>query len=127
MKAERRATDRKVVDPIHILDLTHLEDYSIIGKQGLLVDASSSGFLLHIHRTDLQPENLRVHLTLEKLHGQHVALYIPQMNLDIDGTITRTRLVGEGYFEIAVDFSSDIPRYWRECLVDLLPWPGELG
>ncbi len=125
MKAERRVKSRKVVDPIHVLDLTQLDNYAVIGRKGILVDASSSGFLLHVHRQHLLLEELKNHLTLDPLHGKKVALFIPQMNLDIDGTIQRTRLVGDGYFEIAIDFSDEIPNYWRECLVDLLPWPGE--
>lgn len=125
MKAERRSDTRKIVEPIHVLDLTLMDSYSIIATQGMIVDASSTGFLIHVDRRDLGPEELRQNLTLEPLHSARVVLYVPQMNLDMDGTITRTKLVGHGYFEIAVDFSDDIPKYWRECLVDLLPTPGE--
>lgn len=126
MKAERRVANRKIVEPVYILDLTQLEDYTVIGKLGTLVDASTSGFLLHIHRKDLLLNSLKGNLSLEILHGSQVALFIPQMNLDIDGTIRRTRLLKNGYFEVAIDFSADTPQYWKECLVELLPWPGEI-
>lgn len=127
MKAERRVANRKIVEPVHILDLTHLGNYSVIGKRGVLVDASIGGLLLHIHRKHLVPDELKTNLTLQSLHGSQVALFIPQMDLDIDGSIRRTRLLSNGYFEIVIDFSPEIPQYWRECLVDLLPWPGEIA
>ena len=48
------------------------------------------------------------------------------MNLDLDGRVVRASHIGRGAFEIALEFSEDIPEYWRECLVDLLPEPGEI-
>lgn len=51
---------------------------------------------------------------------------IAQMDLDIDGYIARTRMLGNGVFEVAVDFSQDAPHYWLECLYDLLPGIGEM-
>ena len=48
------------------------------------------------------------------------------MNLEISGTVVRTRLLGIEGFEIGVDYSLDAPEYWRECLLDLIPSPGEL-
>lgn len=48
------------------------------------------------------------------------------MNLDLDGTVNRTLHKGRGNFEIAIEFSRDVPEYWRECLIDLLPAPGEM-
>ena len=47
------------------------------------------------------------------------------MNLELDGKIARTSYIGDGVFEIAVDFSETAPTYWRECLLDLLPDQGE--
>ena len=48
------------------------------------------------------------------------------MDLDITGIIVRTKHCGEGIFEVGIDYTSDAPEYWRECLCDLLPKPGEL-
>ena len=123
---KRRISDRKIIDSIHVADLTSMNNYGIIARDGYIIDASASGFLLTIRRRDLVPVTLKENLTLESLVGQQVVLFLPEMNLDLDGTITRTAHRGKGVFEIAIEFSNDIPTYWRECLVDLLPQPGEL-
>ena len=126
MKAERRIAARKVVDFIHIAELTSLSSYSVIAREGAIIDASQSGMLLRIERTQLVPNELRENLTMNSLVGHQVVMYLPQMNLDLDGIITRADHVGKGNFEIAITFSPDVPEYWRDCLVELLPAPGEL-
>lgn len=126
MGAERRVAERKHVEAVTVADITSLSNYAVLAKTGYIVDASSSGFLMHIRREDLVPEKLRHNLTLEELVGQQVVLYLPQMNLDLDGSITRADHTGKGVFEIAITFSDEVPEYWRECLVDLLPSPGEM-
>lgn len=127
MKADRRIAARKVVDYIHVAELTSLSSYSVIAREGVIADASQSGFLLKIDRQQLVPKEFRENLTLEQLIGHQVVMYLPQMNLDLDGTVTRAAHVGRGTFEIAVKFSPDTPEYWRDCLVDLLPAPGEMA
>ncbi len=53
-------------------------------------------------------------------------MHLEEMNLEVSGVITRTQLLGKKGFYIAVDYSEEAPEYWRECLMDLLPKPGEL-
>ncbi len=127
MKSERRVAGRKAVEGILISDLTAITNYAVIAKAGRIVNASTSGFLLEIERKDLVPKSLRENLNLESLLGQHVALYLPQMNLDLDGSVTRATHMGKGRFVVGVDFSYEVPEYWRACLVDLLPMPGEMS
>ena len=126
MGAERRISDRKLVEAIHVSDLTSTNTYNVIARDGYIVDASSLGFLLQLTRKDLVDRHLKENLSLNSLVGQQVVLYLPEMNLDLDGTVSRTAHKGKGLFEIAIEFSDEIPDYWRECLVDLLPKPGEL-
>lgn len=126
MSRDRRTADRKDIDYIQINDLTSVMDYSVIAKTGQIVNASPSGFLLQIFRKDILPEDLKQNLTLDSTLGQQVVLYLPQMNLDLDGTITRASHMGKGRFVVAVDFSAEVPSYWRDCLIDLLPAPGEI-
>lgn len=126
MKAERRIATRKVVDLIHVNELTSLSSYSVIAHEGVIVDASQSGFLLRVERTKLVPKEYRENLAMTTLIGHQVVMYLPQMNLDLDGTITRASHIGKGHFEIAITFAPDVPEYWRDCLVDLLPAPGEI-
>ena len=126
MKSERRIAARKLVDLIHVTELTSLSNYAVLARTGVIVDASQSGFLLKVERTELLPKELRTNLSMEELIGQQVVMYLPQMNLDLDGTVTRAEHIGKGQFEIAIRFSPDTPEYWRDCLVDLLPAPGEM-
>jgi hypothetical protein len=127
MKAERRIAARKTVDLIHVNELTSLSSYSVIAREGVIVDASQSGFLLSVERSALIPKEYKENLTMANLVGHQVVMYLPQMNLDLDGTITRADHVGKGRFEIAITFSPEVPEYWRGCLVDLLPAPGEIN
>jgi hypothetical protein len=126
MGAERRMAERKEVDAIAVSDITALTSYNVLARHGSIVDASTRGFLLHIHRDDLIQPELRSNLSLEQIVGHQLVLFLPQMNLDLDGTVTRAIHKGKGLFQIAVDFSTEVPEYWRECLIDLLPAPGEM-
>lgn len=125
MSQDRRLAERKQVDYIQVNDLTSISDYQLIARTARIVNASTNGFLMELHRDDLVPESLRSNISLEAALGQQVALYLPQMNLDLDGTITRAMHKGKGIYSLVVDFSADVPEYWRACLIDLLPQPGE--
>ena len=124
--ANRRIADRKDVDVIEITDLTSLSDYEILVRQARIVDTSTSGLLLEVERKHLVPKNLRENLSLQEIKGLKVAMFLPQMNLDLDGTITRADHIGKGKFEVGIQFSDEVPLYWRECLVELMPAPGEI-
>lgn len=126
MPTNRRVATRKSVDYIQVNDLTSVDDYGVIAKAGQITNASTTGFLLEVTREDLVPEDLRKNLSLDSVLGKQVVLFLPQMNLDLDGTISRTSHKGKGTFVIAVEFSGDVPEYWRACLIDLLPQPGEI-
>lgn len=125
-KAERRLAERKSVDAIQVSELTSLSNYMVLAHRGEIVDASTTGFLLRVHRKELIPQELKGHLSMDSVVGQQVVMYLPQMNLDLDGRVVRTEHLGKGVFEVAIDFSDEVPDYWRECLIDLLPGPGEL-
>jgi len=122
---ERRAAKRKV---IHSLDIDHVIDNNTLKKictKAKIVDTSIKGFLLVIEREDLLLEDLKSSLTLESLKDMSLSLYVPAMDLELDGNIGVTRHVGKGTFEVLVEFSADTPKYWRECLMELLPEPNE--
>jgi hypothetical protein len=125
-KRERRNAYRKTTESISVEDITLTNHFNIIAKLGRIVTASTNSFLMEIRRDQIVPKELKTSLNLDALLGETVVLFLPQMNLDLDGKIIKTRHVGKGSFEIVVAFSEDIPEYWRECLVDLLPEPGEL-
>ncbi len=122
---ERRGHNRKHISGVEFKEMTSLDTYKVIAKNGFIVDASITGFLVHIPRSSLS-KSLKSDLNVDQLVGQSVALYLPQMNLDLDGHVIRGQHIGRGDFELAVEFSRDVPEYWRECLVDLLPNQDEL-
>ena len=125
-KYNRRVAPRKEVSPIHITHLTSLDDFAKIAKNCEIIEASSTGLLLQVKRDDLIPTALRKNLSLDVLVGDRVFMHLEEMNLEISGVITRTSLSGKKGFQIAIDYSDEAPEYWRECLMDLLPQPGEL-
>jgi hypothetical protein len=124
--SNRRVAPRKEVSPIHVSYLTSLDDFAKIAKNCEIVEASSSGLLLLVRREDLIPQALRKNLNLDVLIGDRVFMHLEEMNIEISGVITRTQLTGKKGFHLAVDYTDDAPEYWRECLMDLLPSPGEM-
>lgn len=124
--ANKRVSQRKIVEDVYFNELSDLETSLIIAKTGHIVDASSSGFLAVFHRDDAD-QSLKGSLSLDHLIGTKIALFLPQMEIDLDGIISRTKHIGKGFFEVGVTFSEDIPEYWRNCLKDLLPQPGEIN
>lgn len=122
----RRIATRRDITPLTVSYMSSLENFSKITRGGAIVEASTTGFLMKVTREDLVPQALRKNLTLDPIVGTKVLIQLPQMNLEISGTIRRTKLLGKTGYEIGIDYSEDAPEYWRECLVDLLPAPGEL-
>jgi len=127
VRSEKRYFDRKELDPLAIQGLISISDLTPIADGGMLVEASPSGFRLEIMRNELCDPLLRENLSLESVEGLQVSIFIPAMDLDITGIITRTKFCGDNKYEIGIDYTSDAPEYWRECLCDLLPEPGELS
>lgn len=127
MKAERRVSNRKEVHPLKISYLAALDSMTKLVRHGVIINASPQGMLLHVKRDDLIPKALRGSLTLDILVGDSVVIKIDEMNLELSGAITRTKFLGKEGFELAIDYSTDAPLYWRECLMDLLPTPEEFN
>lgn len=122
----KRVAPRKEVEPIKVAYMASLNDLAKLAKNCEIVEASSTGLLLIVQRTDLIPQSLRSNLDLNCLVGNRVYLKLEPMNIEVSGEIKRTKFLGKKGFHIAVDYSDDAPEYWRECLMDLLPRPGEL-
>lgn len=121
----KRVAPRREITPLQVSSVSSLENLAKISRSGEIVEASTTGFLLVIKREDLIPTTLRKNLTLDVLVGTKILIHLPQMNLEISGRIARTKLLGKKGFELGIDYTDDAPEYWRECLVDLLPAPGE--
>jgi hypothetical protein len=106
--------------------MSSLENLMKLSKGGEIMQASTTGLLLVVKREDLVPSNLRKNLTLDSIKGMRVLINLPQLNLEISGRIARTQLLGKAGYELGIDYTEDAPEYWRECLMDLLPSPGEI-
>lgn len=124
-KSNRRIAPRREITPLEVSSVSSLDSLAKIARSAEIIEASTTGFLMIVRREDLIPQILRKNLTLDSIHGTKVILHLPQMNLEISGRIARTKLLGKQGFEIGIDYAEDAPEYWRECLVDLLPAPGE--
>jgi hypothetical protein len=122
----KRYHPRKDIDPIEVQGLIAIKDLRPIADLGQIVEASASGFRVLLKRDDLCDKSLKKNLELTAIEGMEVSIFIPSMDLDMTGLVTRTRHIGNGVFEVGIDYTSDAPLYWRECLCDLLPQPGEL-
>lgn len=118
---DRRYAPREDLKPIQIRGFTSLDHMTLLARIGHIVEASKSGFLLHVERKDLVPKQFRETLSLADLEGDRVMLMIDPMNLEIGGRIARTQRISKDLYEIAIDYSDDAPEYWRECLLDMLP------
>lgn len=123
---DRRFNPREELEPIEIRAFTSLDHMTLLSRSGCIVDASKTGFLLHVKRQDLVPKQFRDTLNIDVLVGDKVILMIDLLNLEIGGKIARTKRVSKDLYEIAIDFSDDAPEYWREALLDMLPRPGEM-
>lgn len=125
MFANRRVAPRRDISPLAVSSVASLENLAKVARYGEIVEASITGFLLVVKREDLVPTALRRSLNIDTLVGQKVILHLPQMNIEVSGVIARTKLLGKKGYEIGIDYTDDSPEYWRECLLDLLPVPGE--
>lgn len=125
-KKSVRRSERRNTALIEVTNILAYESLTKIAKLAFIVEASTNGLLLNIRREDLVPQVLRQNLNLDSIIGQQILIHLSQMNLELSGIITRTQLLGKDGYEVAVDYTADAPDYWRECLYDLLPYPGEM-
>jgi len=116
-----RTAPRKDLAKLTIDSLSSSNSLQKLAKYGQIIEASSSGILIKFKRTDFVDKSLKSNLNIDELIGQDVYFNIHEMNLEISGTVARTRFIGKEGFLVAIDYTTDAPEYWRECLMDLLP------
>ncbi len=116
-----RSSPRKDLAQLTLDSFSSLENLEKLAKHGKIIEASTSGILIHFNREDFIKKELRTNLNIDSLLGLKVYFNIHEMDLEISGKIARTQFLGKKGFYVAVDYSSDAPEYWRECLMDLLP------
>lgn len=122
MKARKyRQALRKEITPLTLDNLSSLDTLEKLASYGEVIEASSTGILMHFKREDFVGKELRTTLNIDFLVGKNVYFTIHEMGLEISGTVARTKFLGKTGFQVAIDYSKDAPEYWRECLMDLLP------
>ena len=95
------------------------EDQLII-KKALLSCLHLEGFKLIFPPQELTSKALRYQLYLHSLWYKDIGVYIPDLQIDLEGKIINVQYF-QGKFELSVAFSVNTPKYWRECLLEL--WP----
>ncbi len=126
VKRKHRGAPRKDLSPVKVSYIASLSDFSKLTREGQIIEASSTGLLIHIDRNDIVAPQLRKNLNIDELLGERVYLRLDDMNLEISGIVARTKFLGKEGFHVAIDYTDEAPEYWRECLMELLPVPGEL-
>jgi hypothetical protein len=121
VKTSKRSHERKAVNGLKVSNLTAYEKFALLSREATLVDASATGLLIVLERKNLIPQSLRSNLSLDSLVGERVMFRIQEMDLEMEGFVSRTKVIKAGLFEVAIDFSADAPEYWRLCFMDLLP------
>ncbi len=126
VKNKRRGAARKELSPVKVSYISSLSSFSKLTRESQIIEASSTGLLILVERNDLVAPQLRKNLNIDELIGERVYLRLDDMNLELSGIVARTQFLGKAGFHIAIDYTDEAPEYWRECLMDLLPVPGEL-
>ena len=109
------------IQGVKAASITLSNEDNLIVKKAVVSEVSPHGFNLTFHYRDLVPKSLKFQLHLHSLWYKNIHMYIPDMEIDLEGKVIGTRHIGKGNFEVNVEFSQEIPQYWCECLFDL--WP----
>ena len=126
VKSKKRGAPRKELSPVKVSYISSLTSFSKLTRESQIIEASSTGLLILVDRNDLVAPHLRKNLNIDELVGERVYLRLDDMNLELSGIVARTKFLGKDGFHIAIDYTDEAPEYWRECLMDLLPVPGEM-
>lgn len=111
---------------LFVTEIISLRSYITLASAGYIKNVSLDGCLISIYRKDLLINKLKFGLNINCLVGEPLTIYLPQMNLDLEGEVTSTKHIGGGVYEVFLNFPDTLPHYWKECLLDLLPNKKEL-
>lgn len=109
------------LDPVLITELTSIMSYTLIAREAIVSQVTIKGLNLHIKKDSLIRDELKENKSIHSLIGEEVVFYLPQMNLDMEGIITEASSIEEDLFEVFISFNSQVPGYWKKCLLDLFP------
>ena len=110
-----------VTKGVRASSITLANEENLIVKKARVSHISPTGFNLTFNYRDLAAESLRFQLHLHSIWYKDIHVYIPDMEMELEGQVVGTQHLGNGNFEINIFFFQEVPKYWRECLLDL--WP----
>ena len=113
--------DIKKIKGVKAASITLSNEENFIVKKALIPQIEPSGFHLIFNYRDLVAESLKFQLHLHSLWYKNIHMYIPDMQIELEGKVVSTQHLGEGTFKVNIQFSKTVPQYWRECLSEL--WP----
>ena len=94
----------------------------LIVKKAFVSALNLTGFKLIFHNQDLISDSSKTQpFNLKSLWQKDLYMYVPDMEMNLEGRVTGAQQVENGKWEVKLAFSSSAPQYWRECLCDL--WP----
>ena len=114
--------DRQKIKGVKAASITLSNEENFIVKKAFIPQIKPTGFHLIFDYRDLLAESLKFQLHLHSLWYKNIHMYIPDMQIELEGTVVDTQHLGEGTFKLNIKFSKTTPQYWRECLSEL--WPG---
>ena len=94
---------------------------NLIVKKALVQEVSPKGFNLIFNYQDLLIDSLKWQWDLRTLWYKNIDMYIPDMEMDLEGKVMGIKRLDKGNFEVNMEFPHNQPLYWRECLFEL--WP----
>ena len=106
---------------IKVASIALAEEEKLVVKKAFVSNLSPLGFKLVFHNQNFISDSLKFHLHFYALLQKELCMYIPDMEMDLDGIVTDVRYLEDGKWEVSIEFSPSAPQYWRECLCDL--WP----
>ena len=101
------------IDRLSVIDTS-----DVITSKGFLFQISDAGFYIRLNRKNLS-SRLRGHLSLHSVHNEDVVMHLPKLNIHLDGTVKHTKHLGQGVFEMLIQFFDHVPDYWSDCLLDM--------
>ena len=110
---------QKLKENLEVTQLSLMSNSKITIKSARLFQVSPDGLYINLERKNL-PSSLKKDLNLDSLLNKEIAMNLSIMNIQLNGLITNARYTGGGVFEIFVQFLNNTPRYWYDCLMDVI-------
>ena len=110
---------QKLKENLEVTKLSPVREPSMVIDSAHLFQISEKGFYIKLKRKNL-PSDLKKDLSLNTLLNKEIAMNLSIMNIQLNGVVTNVQHMGSGAFEIFVQCLNDTPKYWYDCLMDVI-------